>query len=66
MSQLMIVTEDQASQKWCPQASCEIRKKDCLSVQHRCLGSHCMWWVWVDGEDKPQDRRAGCCGSMVR
>jgi len=81
MAQTMIVTEAEAAEKWCPESmtdngSYSVNRYAAASFYKECccLGSHCMWWIWVDGEHitdeqlnriDPRQRR-GCCGAIVR
>lgn len=52
----MLVTEEEASKKWCPQAS---------GQQDNCVGSNCMMWRVYDSQYRDgelnNDRR-GYCG----
>jgi len=51
----MICTEQEAAEKWCPQAMMQDRapwNRD--HIHHNlggplCIGSRCMMWVWLDG-----------------
>ena len=58
-----IFTEEDAKEKWCPQAYSD------TSV-NRCIGSECMWWVWIEYYDQETNIRTidtcGCCGAIER
>ncbi len=52
----MIVTEEEAFSKWCPET-----EKD--SFKSECLGSGCMWWEWLteQNEDVICSENRGFC-----
>ena len=61
----MIVTEEEAKTKWCPQTT------EGVSTELNCVGSKCMWWVPVDNMTRPTKRpdesewvAAGYCGAI--
>ena len=64
----MILTEQEAGIKWCPQGS---RSTVTSGVRHHpsmCLGSGCMAWRWADpsgaryGDQGDEQGRRGYCG----
>lgn len=48
----MVVTEEEAKTKWCPQTGSSEDDADLTN----CIGSGCMWWEWNADKDK------GYCG----
>jgi len=67
----MAMTEQEAREKWCPQA-----RKGVVYTLEPCLGSECMMWRWNSRiryvptsfgpapvqEDLPRDKWTGYCG----
>ena len=64
-----MMTEDEARTKWCPKVMRHGGLKPIGSPTpiptDRCIGSDCMWWVWVDTPNKHVDikERRGHCGA---
>lgn len=56
----MIVTEEEAKTKWCP----EVRSENPGEENMYCIGSACMAWRWNPTPALTQDRSAthGYCG----
>ncbi len=70
----MIVTEEQAKAKWCPEARVESDDGQGVGSVNRdfgkghalsdcmCLASGCMLWRWAEYLDDSPKRRRGYCG----
>jgi hypothetical protein len=55
----MILTEDEAAERWCPQTSRKLSDES-----SRCLGSKCMAWRWPNPPaiSEENDEPLGYCG----
>jgi len=76
----MIVTEVEARTKWCPKSMASdaaegtgqsynrlwSENRTIIPAECRCVGSSCMWWVWLRANDKEAVGRMGSCGPAIR
>lgn len=59
----MIVTEEEAKEKWCPYAT------GCKDINpqltRKCIGSECMWWRWyITVSNISIPPKHGYCGAV--